>query len=291
MHSGLAAVNRFGNGKLAASSGAQWRHTQAWSNWGRGEAWHHGHEFDHHQHFEHEFAFFPWFLTGGFGYWYGWPDYYDYGWPDYYGYYNGWPSYYGNGYGLYDPWAAYGAPMETAVVQQGSTSLGDQYFDEAREDFRNGDYQGALRWAGHAAIEMPQNPAIHELMSLALFALKDYRGAAAEAHAALALGPPIDWPTLYGYYGNVDTYTEQLRALEAFVRDNPKKPEGRFLLAHQYLMVGDNGAAKTQFAEALSITPSDKLAEQLMKRISGEGNVPQSDTTLARVPRPLQTTR
>ena len=117
------------------------------------------------------------------------------------------------------------APTKPAIAES-SVSLGEQYADQARESFRDGDYRQALRLAQHAAIDMPRDPAVHELMSLALFALKDYRGAAIEAHAALALGPPIDWPTLYTYYGNADTYTAQLRALEGFVRDNPKAAAG-----------------------------------------------------------------
>ncbi len=114
---------------------------------------------------------------------------------------------------------------------------------------------------------MPRDPAVHELMSLALFASKDYRGAAMEAHAALALGPPIDWPTLYSYYENVDAYTNQLRALEKFVRDQPKAAEGHFLLGYQYLMAGSKDAAKKELTEAIALTPGDKLAQHMLKHL------------------------
>ena len=77
-------------------------------------------------------------------------------------------------------------------VNQEATSSDSQYFDGARDAFRSGNYREALRLAGHAAVDSPQDPAVHELMSLALFASKDYRGAALEAHAALSLGPAID---------------------------------------------------------------------------------------------------
>ena len=121
---------------------------------------------------------------------------------------------------------------------ESSIEPSQEYFAQAREIFQSGQYQDALRLAGHAAVEAPRNPEVHELASLALFALKDYRGATMEAHAALTLGPPIDWPTLYSYYENVDTYTNQLRALEKFVHDNPKAPEGHFLLGYQFIMTG-----------------------------------------------------
>ena len=65
---------------------------------------------------------------------------------------------------------------------------------------RSGDYSDALRLASHATVENPKDAKAHELMSLALFALKDYKGANLEAHEAISLGPPSDWNTLYGYY-------------------------------------------------------------------------------------------
>jgi tetratricopeptide (TPR) repeat protein len=156
------------------------------------------------------------------------------------------------------------------VVEQGSApsgNPGNQFFEEARQAFRNGDYRGALKLAQHAAVEDPRDPAVHELMSLALFALKDYRGAALEAHTALKLGPPIDWPTLYAYYGNADTYTSQLRALESFVRENPKTKEGHFLLAYQYIMMGSKDTAKTELAKNVEQNPTDDLADRLSAQL------------------------
>jgi len=105
------------------------------------------------------------------------------------------------------------------------------------------------------------------MMSQALFALKDYRGAAIEAHVALELGPVIDWPTLYAYYGNLDPYTSQLRVLETFVRNNPKAPEGHFLLAYQYMMMGYKQDAKQELTEVTTLAPADKLAEALLKQL------------------------
>ena len=120
---------------------------------------------------------------------------------------------------------------------------------------------------GHAAVERARNPEVHELASLTLFALKDYRGAAMEAHAALMLGPPIDWPTLYSYYENVDAYTSQLRALEKFVRDQPKALEGHFLLGYHFIMAGHKDAAKKELQEAITLEPRDKLAQEMLKAL------------------------
>ena len=87
-------------------------------------------------------------------------------------------------------------------------------------------------------MESPQNAKVHELTSLALFASGEYRGAATAAHAALALGPPSDWASLYSYYNDADKYTGQLRKLEKTVADVPTSAAGHFLLGYHYLMTG-----------------------------------------------------
>ena len=115
---------------------------------------------------------------------------------------------------------------------------GLQYYNEARAAFTRGDYRNALRLAGHAAWESPQNPKVHELTSLASFASGDYLGAATEAHAALVLGPPSDWNSLYSYYNDADKYTAQLRKLEKTAVNKPKSATEQFLLGYQYLMTG-----------------------------------------------------
>jgi len=106
-------------------------------------------------------------------------------------------------------------------------------------------------------------------MSLALFALKDYRGAAMEAHAAVALGPISDWAQLYSYYGNVEPYTKQLDALVDYVHKNRSSAEGRFLLAYHDLMMGHTPEGKEQLTQAIALAPQDKVAQQLMAQLGG----------------------
>src|SRR4029079_6097218 len=104
----------------------------------------------------------------------------------------------------------------------GSSSAGAAFFVRAEDAFQAGKYRDAVRMANHAAVESPRNPKAAELMSLALFADGDYRSAAAQAHAALTLGPVTTWNTLRGYYGDdVGAYTTQLRALEKYCHDKP----------------------------------------------------------------------
>jgi len=105
------------------------------------------------------------------------------------------------------------------------------------------------------------------LTALALFASGEYRGAATEAHAALAWGAPSDWPHLYAYYNDADRYTEQLRKLEKTVTDAPTSAPGHFLLGYHYLMTGAKDDAKPHFAQAAKLTPNDKLAQHILKQL------------------------
>ncbi len=125
-----------------------------------------------------------------------------------------------------EPQPAPGEPQPAVDNGEAAANEALQYYNEARTAFTQGDYHNALRLAGHSAVESPQNARVHELTSLALFASGEYRGAATEAHAALALGAPSDWPHLFAYYNDADRYTNQLRKLEKTVADVPKSCPG-----------------------------------------------------------------
>lgn len=147
---------------------------------------------------------------------------------------------------------------------------GVEYLTQAEAAFREGRYRDALRLANHAVVEEPRDPKSHELMSLSLFALADYSGSSIEAHARIALGPIADWATLFGYYGDQERYTSQLRALEKYSSENPISADARFLRAYQYLMTGHIEPAKAQLALAVRLAPNDKLAADLLKRYGAD---------------------
>ena len=177
-----------------------------------------------------------------------------------------------------NPAVAADVPQPAADDGEAAANDGLQYYNEARSAFARGDYRGALRLAGHAAVESPQNAKVHELISLALFASGDYRAAATEAHAALAFGPPSDWAQLYAYYNDNDRYTAQFRTLEKTVADATKSPPGQFLLAYHYLMTGAKEEAKEHFSQAVKLTPNDKLAQHILKQL--ESNSPVTPPNL-----------
>jgi hypothetical protein len=225
----------------------------------------------------------------GFGYVYPYYDYYGYGWPyaypytypySYYSLYS-YPDGYDRWYTPESPGYAYPGnayeypypeayPNSPAGTESPAATAGATFYAEAKQAFRRGDYQEALRLGAHAAIEMPKDAGVHQLMSLAMFAEGDYRGAALEAHAALSLGPAPDWSTTYRYYGNaIANYTPQLRALEAFVREHPGEANAHFLLGYEYLMLGHPEAAKTQFATSATLAPQDELARRMIEQLGG----------------------
>ena len=95
-------------------------------------------------------------------------------------------------------------------------------FDQARDAFKQADYKAALDLADQALRQLPNDPTLHEFRALCLFALGRYDEAAASLYAVLSVGPGWDWTTLINLYGNPETYTQQVRALESYCNQNPK---------------------------------------------------------------------
>jgi len=141
----------------------------------------------------------------------------------------------------------------------------EQVFSAARDSFKAGDYQRALDLADQVLKETPNAAIVHEFRALALFALKRYDDAASVVYAVLTAGPCWNWSTLVGLYPDVDTYTNQLRALEAYATTNLNSPSARFSLAYHYLVQGNNDAAGAQFEKVAQLLPQDQLSSSFAK--------------------------
>ncbi len=161
---------------------------------------------------------------------------------------------------------------------------------DALDNFRRGDYRQAARLANHALVDAPRDAKSHELMSLVLFAMGEYQGAAMEAHAATALGPVSDWATLYSYYGDMPTYTRQLNALEEYVTKNPSAPEAHFVLGYHYMMMGHPKEARIQFAKVVALAPRDQAAAALLKQLDA-GQDASSSADINRATTSVETNR
>jgi len=192
----------------------------------------------------------------GWGYWGYSNPYYDDGGG--YGYDYSQPLYYA------DSSATATTVTEPAAEPSQPTDAGLAAFEEARAAFRTGDYAGALAKLDITLKTMPQDAVVHEFRSLVLFALKKYPESAAAIYAVLAAGPGWDWTTMVSLYPGVETYTEQLRALEDFVKSNPKSVDAHFLLGYHYQTMGHSDSASLQYQLAQAELPDDKLLKQLV---------------------------
>lgn len=154
------------------------------------------------------------------------------------------------------------------VAQTDAEDQAMQFFDSARDAFMNGQYQQALMQVDNAIALLPSDSVLHEFRGLVLFALGDYRQAAASLYAALSVGPGWDWTTLSGFYPDSDAYTQQLRTLEQYVGANPNDSSARFVLAYQYLTCGYTDQAVTQLQDVVQLNPRDQLSSQLLASLT-----------------------
>jgi hypothetical protein len=81
----------------------------------------------------------------------------------------------------------------------------------------------------------------------------------------LSAGPGWNWSTLVGLYPDVEVYTNQLRALEAYAQSNPGSTSPQFLLGYHYLVEGHNDAAAAQFEKVTQLQPNESLSASFVK--------------------------
>jgi tetratricopeptide (TPR) repeat protein len=181
------------------------------------------------------------------------------------------------------PEASATADQPSPAADQTSASA-----DAAREAFRAGDYPTALAQIDKAIAQSRNELAFHEFRSLVLFATQRYKEAAGGIYAVLAMGPGWDWTTMISLYPNVETYTTQLRALEAYRKANPDVPEAHFLLAYHYLTCGYADVAAKELQAVTRLNPGDKLAAQLLAAVATpEGTAPSKPAATAPPSQPL----
>jgi thioredoxin-like negative regulator of GroEL len=161
-------------------------------------------------------------------------------------------------------------PTDTQEANTDEDTVTDtmNHFANARALFKDGRYAEATAEVDTAIGELPGDRTMHEFRALTLFARGLYDQAAAAVYAVLAQGSGWDWQTMSGLYDSRDTYTAQLRALEAFIWDHPRDAAARFLLAYHYLVIDDRGAALTQLQVVVKVRPEDRLSAQLIDALT-----------------------
>jgi tetratricopeptide (TPR) repeat protein len=162
-------------------------------------------------------------------------------------------------------------------------------FDAARAAFYQGKYEDALNLVDEAAVKLPHDAVLREFRSLVLFALGRYKESAAAIHAVLAVGPGWDWKTLSSLYPNVDTYTKQLRELEAYCKAEPMAADARFVLGYQYLTCGYTDQALAEFRRVTELVPNDTVSTSLVRSLSPRDATtqPSAKAQAAAAPKPI----
>ena len=157
--------------------------------------------------------------------------------------------------------------VQAGVAEPSTVNAAMQSADQARASFGSGDYAGALDLVDRAIQQVPNDPDLHQLRGLTLFALGRYPEAASTLYAVLSVGPGWDWTTLSGLYGSSQPFNDQLRALEADVLAHPDATANHFVLAYLYLAEGYPDAAAGQLQQVVRLAPDDRLSAQLLARI------------------------
>jgi len=184
----------------------------------------------------------------------------------YLGYNN--PYYVSGGYNGYN----YAQPIPIAYDSSTFADRGDDSADAVLQSavtaFQQNNYDQALDIVNNGITKFPNDSVLHEFRALVLFAKADYQQAAATIHSVLAVGPGWNWETVRNIYPSVATYTNQLRALESFAKQNQQDSAARFLLAYHYMIGGHQDAAAKRLDEVVKLTPDDRVASDLLQMLS-----------------------
>lgn len=215
---------------------------------------------------------------GGYGYGYGYP-YYGYG-PYYYGY---GPYYYGGGYGAPIGYGVANAvtPVPATTQAPAKSTDAEVFAEKGENDFKAGDYKGAVYAWRHAVVDDPQNGVLLMMLAQGLFAIGNYDEAAGATQQAMTLISDDQWGVVVSnyreLYGKMGDYTKQLRALEKTIKDNPDDPGTRFLLGFHYGYLGYPSQAVKQLGKVIKLQPADQLAKNLRDQFSAKLPKPADD--------------
>lgn len=182
---------------------------------------------------------------------------------------------------IYEQSAAAAEPVAAATsggetLPPGVTQKGLALFEEARTLFHNKQYKEALSKDNEALKEMPQDAALHEFKALCEFALGDYKNSAATLYAVLSVGPGWDWTTMYNLYDSLEEYTDHLRKLEDFCRENKENAPAYFVLAYHYLTMDKKDLAIRMYQVVAKLAPKDAVTKQMLEGLNAK---PLDDST------------
>jgi len=134
---------------------------------------------------------------------------------------------------------------------------------------RSGDYLAALAALDRLIAHDAADGYAHLLRAFALFMLEEHAAASEALHRALWTLPREEWGAVarnwQDYVPQPAAFHRALRRLEQFVRLQPLRPEGHFLLGYHYGYLGLKREAVHQLAEALELYQVDGVAPELLE--------------------------
>jgi tetratricopeptide (TPR) repeat protein len=172
-------------------------------------------------------------------------------------------------------------PRPETDEEQAAYALSDQ----ALASFKAGNYTAASAQLEQAIAKLPNDPVLHEVLALTMFAMGNYGPAAAILNNLMAVAPGMDWTTLSGLYGNIDDYDRQLDALDNYCQSHPTDAASHFVLAYQRLICGEPDEAAAALKVVVAQQPKDQVARRMLDSLSDEGdsggNAPSPEKTTA----------
>ncbi len=155
-----------------------------------------------------------------------------------------------------------------AVAETTESQQATQLFDEGLAQFKSGNYRAALAKFDAALQKLPGDPVVHEVRALTLFALGEYKPAAAALNSFLSSAPGMDWTTMSGLYGDTADYQAQLRKLEQYCKANPQDASAFFVLAYQYLVIDSKDNAVKALQVVVKNQPTDSTAKRMLDALA-----------------------
>jgi tetratricopeptide (TPR) repeat protein len=162
-----------------------------------------------------------------------------------------------------------GDPSAQAAAEESpATQQATKLFDEGLVRFKAGQYPAALTRFDSALAKLPGDPVVHEVRALTLFAMGQYKPAAAALNSFLSSAPGMDWTTMSSLYGNTDDYQTQLRKLEAYCQAHPKDASSHFVYAYHCLVLDEKDAAVDALRVVVANQPKDYTAKRMLDALA-----------------------
>jgi hypothetical protein len=164
------------------------------------------------------------------------------------------------------------SPTPYVVAKPVTTSKGVGYQRSAEAAFRAGDFEDAARLANHALVEMPRDGKLLLFAAQTLFAVGDYRSAAAAIHQATSLLGSEQWGYVvenYRQYYRGRAYVDQMARLDEYIKENPNTAHAYFLRGYQHGFLGHQKSTLRDLNKAVELESRDQLAAQLIERFGG----------------------